>query len=190
MKLTTIILLFSFSLILGASPPLPPKRDQVYLIPSVVEIEKSEPKNLKRLEEEKIKVVNAKVTTFFFESGKIQEHEFIITAYLTGNKYFPNYEVFHTFSDAKNIEIISHTCEKLNFSSTTHLQCDPSSSVTGNRITFSHDFKLYNGEYISIKYRYKITQKEGRALFKQEYLSIYSANYKGADCYYKFIIPK
>jgi hypothetical protein len=147
------------------------------------------PSPLKNLDEQSSlfeEKVEAVIT--FVEDGKIEEYELkLTTSNLGEGSYYTSYGFSFSLSEGQSLELLSNTCNKVSNKNSSDVDCTASNEITGNKYSFKYNYKLYNDEYITIIYKYKIL-KPREILYRQEAVSI-SAYEKANSCSFKYIIP-
>ena len=187
-------LIFSMMTLIICSPPPVPEPDyQVIVNESPLVQESQPPSPLKNLDENApepsqfVERVEAVIT--FEDEGKIEEHKLKVTSInLTGGRYYTSYSFSFTLPDGQSLEVLSNTCNKVSTKDPEDIECTPSNEKAGNKYSFKYNYKLFDGEYIEIIYKYKIT-KPREILYRQEAFAI-SAYKQGVSCSFKYIIPE
>jgi hypothetical protein len=180
------------TLIICSPPPVPEPDYQVIVNESPLVQESQPPSPLKNLDENTpepsqfVESVEAVIT--FEDEGKIEEHKLKVTSInLTGGRYYTSYSFSFTLPDGQSLEVLSNTCNKVSTKDPEDVECTPSNEKAGNKYSFKYNYKLFNGEYIEIIYKYKIV-KPREILYRQEAFAI-SAYKQGVSCSFKYIIP-
>ena len=189
MKSNFCVIFIIISLIFCSPPPVPEPDYQVIVNESSLVKEYQPPSPLKNLDEQSsqfVEKVEAVIT--FVEDGKIEEHELkLTTSNLGEGSYYTSYGFSFSLSEGQSFELLSNTCNKVSNKNSSDVDCTASNEITGNKYSFKYNYKLYNDEYITIIYKYKIL-KPREILYRQEAVSI-SAYEKANSCSFKYIIP-
>ena len=186
-------LIFSIITLIISSPPPVPEPDYQVIVNESSLVQKSQaPSPLKNLDENAPAssqfVENVEAVITFVDDGKIEEHKLKVTSKnLEEGSYYNLYGFSFTLSDGQSLEVLSNTCNKVSTKDPEDIECTPSNEKTGNKYSFKYNYKLFNGEYIEIIYKYKIV-KPREILYRQEAFAI--SEYKeGVSCTFKYIIP-
>lgn len=175
-------------MVVCSPPPVPEPDYQVFVNkPSLVQ-EYQSPSPLKNLDESSQFVEKIEAVITFTDDGKIEEHELkVTTKNLASGSFYNKYGFSFTLSEGHILEVLSNTCNKVSNKNSSDVDCTPSYQNEGSKHQFEYNYKLFDDEYITIKYKYKIV-KPKEILYRQEAFSI--SEYKEATfCTFKFIIP-
>ena len=190
MKFNLCLIFSIFSLIISSPPPIPEPDYQFIFNESSLKLENQPPSPLKNLDESSLLYVEKiDAVINFINDERIEEYELKLTAKnLEERSFFPNYQLTKPLSDGQTLEVLSNTCNKISNRNSTNVDCTPSYQNKGNECSFKYEFKLYNEEYIIIKYKYKIIKSVQQILYKQEAIAISKFEH-GNSCHFKYIIP-
>jgi len=185
--------IFSIIALIICSPPPVPEPDYQVIVNESPIVQKSQPPSpLKNLDEDAPAasqfVENVEAVITFVDDGKIEEHKLKVTSKnLEEGSFYNLYGFSFTLSDGQSLEVLSNTCNKVSTKDPEDVECTPSNEKAGNKYSFNYNYKLFNGEYIEIIYKYKIV-KPREILYRQEAFAI-SAYKEGISCTFKYIIP-
>jgi len=190
MKFNVCLIFIIISVIICSPPPIPEPDYEFIVNGSSLKQENQPSSPLKNLQEQSLLYVEKIEAVFNLnDEGRTEEYELrLSTKNLAPNSHFPNYKITKQLSNGNSLVVLSNTCYKVSNKNSSDVDCTSSFQNSTSQCSFNYDFKLYNDEYIVIKYKYKIIKVAQEILFKQEAITI-SKYEHGNSCHFKFIIP-
>ena len=190
MKVNLLLIFYIISLMVCSPPPIPEPAYPFIYSESSLKPETQPPSPLKNLDETAIQYVEKiEAVINILDGERIEEYKLKVNSKnLVGNAFYKKYSFTLPLSQGLTLELLSNTCNKISNRNSTDVDCTPSfEEEDGNSYSFNYEYKLYNDEYIIIKYKYKIIRSAQEILYKQESFAI--SKYEHANsCHFKFIV--
>jgi hypothetical protein len=194
-NLNILFIIFSILyLIQSAAPPkLKPIPKIQVVIPTIVNPKNLVQKAIKRLDSEQESELVIEQSTFnttYHKDYEIIEQQLILKAKnLKESQYYSKWS-YITSSEGISLDDINDLCKVMTADgSESKTKCTSTHNIENNRLRFSYETKVYNGESLIIIHKYKRKETTKEILFKNKPITIPlldGTNY----CDYKFTIPK